>query len=407
MPINDNSKTEFPDIARASLERFAQSLAASKGIKVTDQACKLVIDNALSHPVSPIGASFPGLDISGEAVRRINDYYALGDIILELFDQAVLAAQPISMPNLLREAFRKADLAAGRPSRLLFPEADAIEAGLKGWPRDFPCLSVQETLEGDIVILYHTEHSIHRDYRDGPAYLVAKPDNTILREYFFSDGLLHRPPKLGPAARILTRDHEITRYCLNGVLHRDEDDGPAFSVRDQATGKPLNEEWFCEGKLHRLGGPACIDAQYKEEWEPENRRVRREGWFWHGQIHRSSRQGPAVTDYDATGRKIREIYVEDGKRHRDPASGPAEILWSAEGEETSASYCVRGQLHREDGPAFTWHPSDWAEEITEYHLEGNLHRNPLEGPARIVRARDGSRNYEEFWSNGERIEPPS
>jgi hypothetical protein len=66
-------------------------------------------------------------------------------------------------------------------------------------------------------------------------------------------------------------------YKKNGWWHRE--DGPAIEYENG------DQEWYIEGKLHRIGGPAYITHQgkYKE-------------WYEYGKSHRLD--GPAITYYD-------------------------------------------------------------------------------------------------------------
>ena len=58
----------------------------------------------------------------------------------------------------------------------------------------------------------------------------------------------------------------------------------------------------------------------------------------------------------------------------------------------------RGRLHRTDGPAVV------PEFATEYWQEGNLHRDPAEGPATTERWEDG--DFEQYWYNGHNVPAP-
>ena len=99
-----------------------------------------------------------------------------------------------------------------------------------------------------------------------------------------------------------------------------------------------SKEWYMDGNLHRVDGPAIERADGPKQW-----------YF-------------------------------NGKRHR--VDGPA---WEcANGEK---QWFVDGKRHRVDGPAIEWHDGR-----KQWHLNGKLHR--VDGPA--VERPDGTK---EWWLN--------
>ena len=67
-------------------------------------------------------------------------------------------------------------------------------------------------------------------------------------------------------------DNGDKEWFLNGKLHRV--DGPAIEYADGS------KRWFLDGKLHRVDGPAIEDADGSKEW------------YQYGKLHRVD--GPAV-----------------------------------------------------------------------------------------------------------------
>jgi hypothetical protein len=53
--------------------------------------------------------------------------------------------------------------------------------------------------------------------------------------------------------------YEKMEYMLDDAFHRDEAEGPAIINRDLATGVVTREIYFCNGREHRLNGPAKIE----------------------------------------------------------------------------------------------------------------------------------------------------
>jgi hypothetical protein len=139
-----------------------------------------------------------------------------------------------------------------------------------------------------------------------------------------------------------------------GLRHRL--DGPAW------VGANGRLEYWVDGAIHRLGGPAIIDNG-NERWMNDGVLDRKDGpaitlangtreWWVNGVRHRHD--GPAIYNRFVG---IEEWYF-DGKHHRD--GGPA--LTYADGYQ---EWRVHGDLHRTDGPALV-HPNG----TREWHLFG-------------------------------------
>lgn len=126
------------------------------------------------------------------------------------------------------------------------------------------------------------------------------------------------------------------------------------------------KKWHSNGVLHRIDGPAVVEADGSEEW------------WQNGKLHRVD--GPAVTHANGT-----QKWYLNGKPHR--LDGPAII--HADGQE---QWFVHGTLHREDGPAIIR-----SNGFMSWHQDGKLHR--VDGPAVIYPNGD----KEEYWLNGVRL----
>ena len=75
-----------------------------------------------------------------------------------------------------------------------------------------------------------------------------------------------------------------------------------YTVKIRSRGQEYIEEWFLNGKLHRVDGPACINVGMYEFW------------CFNGEFHRVD--GPAVKCANGS-----EIWYLNGKLHR--VNGPA------------------------------------------------------------------------------------
>ena len=102
-----------------------------------------------------------------------------------------------------------------------------------------------------------------------------------------------------PDGSIIKKTYYHSGYYFNTTFTKDDKfhnpNGPAVitvQVKPEHRGPDEErEEWWIEGKRHRVGGPAVSDGGVEEYWED-------------GQLHNSD--GPAKVWRDAKGRKIRE-----------------------------------------------------------------------------------------------------
>ena len=122
---------------------------------------------------------------------------------------------------------------------------------------------------------------------------LTNPGNTSKELYFF-ESRFDVPNNFSGIceikAEIKTKD-----WYLNGLLHRIN--GPAV---EWVNG---DKAWYIHGKLHRIDGPAIERANGKKEWFLNGKRHRTDGpaveysdgsksWFIHGKRHRTD--GPAI-----------------------------------------------------------------------------------------------------------------
>lgn len=124
-------------------------------------------------------------------------------------------------------------------------------------------------------------------------------------------------------------------YFRKGVLHREEDEGPAHVTYHQGTLKPRYEVWYNDGVLHRENGPAEI-------WYYRSGRIEFEQWYRIGVLHRF--EDPS---------KI--YYYQDGK------------VWFKE-------WNLYGEIHRENGPAFVKYNDQGLIEQESWYIHGTPYR---------------------------------
>lgn len=203
-----------------------------------------------------------------------------------------------------------------------------------------------------------------------------------------------------------------------GLLHRAE--GPAKSIVDLESGIVVDESWFHGGVAHRdpAIGPSHI-------WRnPKTGIVTYEEYRSGGRLHRNPADGPARIRLEQDGRTTREHYVHgirldfapaepdsvsstsSGAASGDPGPAPAsppsaflelrsDSYWMVDYAE---GFAMLSSLHRVDGPAHTVAAQETGIILEEaYYQQGQLHRDPLEGPALIWRDSTSGRVLGEYY----------
>lgn len=193
---------------------------------------------------------------------------------------------------------------------------------------------------GPHITYYNSSGEKHRD--DGPAVIIKTPtDGLMIKQEWYKNGKLHRLD--GPAIDLVPEQQE---WYKDGERHRVG--GPAFVYNDPKYPSLSKQEWWQNGVLHREDGPARItnNSEY---------------WYRNGKLDRDD--GPAVIQSNGGTTE----WFKDGERHRE--NGPA-IIW----KNGSESWYKHGKLHRIGGPAIS--AVDGSE---EWFKDGKKHR--LDGPA--------------------------
>jgi len=124
-------------------------------------------------------------------------------------------------------------------------------------------------------------------------------------------------------------------HRLDGRLHRDPTEGPAYTTRTD-NGDVVEERYYWHGRLHREDGPAKLAYDVED-------RPWREMHYRHGFLHRDPKQGPAWVERDGDGATT-ESYYFNGEPYRDPADGPWAIQRSESGEIIFEQYCDAGEV---------------------------------------------------------------
>lgn len=207
--------------------------------------------------------------------------------------------------------------------------------------QDGPAI-IDTNWEGRAIVCeeYYEDGTWHRPAAEGPAITHTDRNGRHVLEIYVEHGESHRDPKHGPAWHAVEDGVERWEYRVRGKWHRDEEDGPALIMRDEASGVVLSEEYFSNGDPHREGGPCAIlrDAAGK---------VISESWYRHGLMHRDPSNGPAYAFHDPDLGETREEFAWNGLTHRDPTVGPAVIVRDAGGRVIEEQSWRDGELIEE------------------------------------------------------------
>jgi hypothetical protein len=199
---------------------------------------------------------------------------------------------------------------------------------------------------------FNSNDKLHNE--DGPAIECDNGD-----KYWFIEGKLHR--ENGPAVEYIKGDKE---WWIYGELYKIDKYshkvyyffGDLYRIN-----KYTHTVWLDKkGSKHRIGGPAVEYINGDEEWWVE------------GRLHRLD--GPAVIRKNLTQDKKRSFYMFNSV----DKTPMGLIEWR-----------INGELHREDGPAFI---SDF---YRKWYFNGKLHRE--DGPA-IECLFNSTQN--EYWFDG-------
>jgi len=144
---------------------------------------------------------------------------------------------------------------------------------------------------------------------------------------------------------------------------------------------------------HRIGGPAYIGVAH-------NSNTREEIYFVDDVAHRED--GPAAEAFFLNGTKSVERWFLSGKLHR--KCGAAVTAWDVNGNIIRTRYYINNVQHCETGPAAIEYYDTGAVAMETWFIDDKLHR--VGKPAIVLYNRNGDVIDEQFWENGEHVDPP-
>lgn len=165
--------------------------------------------------------------------------------------------------------------------------------------------------------------------------------------------------------------------------------GPA--VQDWSNGVKVLEEWYLNGKLHRIDGPA------RQTWRDSGFKTEA-SWYYQGKLHRKG--GPAQELRDDKSHEY-NWYIND-QRHR--VDGPAQIRMSLTHKYNTYTekWYKWDKIHRLDGPAMYKNTTDVGETFVWYR-EGTVHRDLEPAIYESNISSTGNVEVQVFWiDNGRR-----
>ena len=155
---------------------------------------------------------------------------------------------------------------------------------------------------------------------------------------WYMDGKLHRVD--GPAR---VWPNGTKQWYFNGELHRE--DGPAWERADGS------KTWCFNGKLHREDGPAWEGFEGRKEWWLNGKQFTQEEW---------------KAEVSKLNLKVKKLTADE--------TVPPNFTGIAEWPDGRKEWWLNGKLHRVDGPAI-----EYADGSKQWLLNGKLHR--VDGPA--------------------------
>ncbi len=128
-------------------------------------------------------------------------------------------------------------------------------------------------------------------------------------------------------------------HRLNGRLHREETEGPVFTISDLETGRIHVERYYRHGKIYREKGPAVV----KRTTEGVTVYV---AYKRYGLFHRNPEEGPAWIERNRSGTVVTmEGWLLYDEAYRHPDAGPWCIQRCPEtGRITSEQYLTLNQF---------------------------------------------------------------
>lgn len=173
---------------------------------------------------------------------------------------------------------------------------------------DNPVCDVLDIMDGCVFEVWTKDGVVHRN--GAPAVTVREIETSrVVRQEYYENGKLHRLD--GPAIEE-TRpdlDHHLAAYYVDGNNHCE--DGPSSVYTSLRTGIVTEEIYTLNGEYHRAGGqPAAIERN------ADTGIVTNELYSEHGKVHRLD--GPAeITRHSQTGMIVEERYLQNGEPYRE------------------------------------------------------------------------------------------
>ena len=150
-------------------------------------------------------------------------------------------------------------------------------------------------------------------------------------------------------------------WYINGKFHRVN--GPAY-ISYYESGTIHKEKWYLNGKLHRVNGPAYI-------WCNKSGIIQEEKWYLNGKetTHKEWLIEPTINYYDS-GKIYQKYWMINSNFHR--VDGPAYISYYESGTIQEEKWYLNGKFHRVDGPADSYYNKSGKIEREYWYLNGNV-----------------------------------
>jgi len=194
--------------------------------------------------------------------------------------------------------------------------------------------------------------------------------------------------------QIVTRVHHYLDKG-NGVYILHRTNGPATIEKSRDGNVFLNEEYYVNGKRHRVGNNPAIIRKYADGtisqvcycinnhihrnedkpallWFHPNGNIQSESWYIKGSLTRIN--DAAQISYFNDGRTISsKYYMRNGKTHR--TNGPAKLTYFKNGNLEEESFYENGLYHNLNGPAHIKYDINGKVELEYYYIKNNFYKD--------------------------------
>ena len=274
----------------------------------------------------------------------------------------------------------------------------AVLAGSTGYTPD-KSSKANASVHGNLVWYKTTGMSAVYHNLYGPAFI----DPNGGTDYYIDDKNMkpaeywnHKDVKKANDGSQMTLDHqnkEILWKIIGGERHNIN--GPAIKSWNNQL-----EEWYVNGNLHRLDGPALTTAGGTKQFYVNGELFHKSADYWKhpdvmAYMKNKEKDDLLTPDPPVSATKSKKLTPDDYPGAELSADKESYKHVTSSGIEQWSN--SKGQFHKTDGPA--WMTKDGLEK--QWAVDGEVHN--LAGPAVLILNPDGTIDQEDYWINGQML----